>query len=77
MVREELTSIADIRDEEMIPEDVWVDEAKQCKCLVSKTLVTLVNDHWSLVICDDPNLFADNSMETPRFYQVAVGLVGE
>lgn len=38
---------------------------------------SLVTGHWSLVTCDDPNLFTDNSMETPRFYQVVVGLVGE
>lgn len=37
----------------------------------------LVTGHWSLVTCDDPNLFTDNPMETPRFYQVVVGLVGE
>jgi hypothetical protein len=72
MVREVLTSTADTRDEEMIP--VCVAEAEQHMCQVQRTLVT---DHWSLVTCSESNLFTDNSMETPRFYQVAGGLMGE
>jgi hypothetical protein len=72
MVRKMLTSVADSRDEEMIL--VCVAEAEQCMCQVQRTLVT---DHWSLVTCSESNLFTDNSMETPRFYQVAGCLMGE
>jgi hypothetical protein len=63
MVREMLPSTTDTRNEEM--KLVWVAEAVRCVCQVRRTLVT---GHWSLVTCNDSNLFTDNSMETPRFY---------
>lgn len=62
MVREEVTSIVDTKDEEITPEDVWVAEARECMfpsmgftghCL----LATLMTGYWSLVTCDDSNLF--------------------
>jgi hypothetical protein len=40
MASEELMSTADTRDEEMIPEDVWVAESKQ--------RMYPVQGHWSL-----------------------------
>jgi hypothetical protein len=72
MVREELTLTVDTRSEEMIC--VWVAEAEQFMCQVQRTLVT---DNWSMVTCSDSNLFTDNSMETPRFYPMAGGFLGE
>ena len=61
MVREEEASTAGTRDEETTLEDVRVAAAERRTCPVQRSLVT------------GPN----SSTETPRLYQVVVGLVGE
>lgn len=36
----------------------------------------VVSGDWSLVTCDDPNMWTNRAMGTPTFYQVLLGLVG-
>ena len=66
IVREEVTSIADTKDEETTPEDVWVTEARECMFPSTEftshwPLATyywsLMTGYLSLVTCDDPNIF--------------------
>lgn len=51
IVREEVTSIADTKDEETTPEDVWVTEARECMfpSMEFTGHWPLVTDDWLLV----------------------------